>query len=122
MRPIEPLNTKYGCRLIDLVRVKGKDEPLACYELFDELDKLTPEQQQLVDEFATGIEHWKAGDFEKALETFQGTEKLEAVQDEGEVNPSRMYQERCQQMIENPPEDWNGVWTCLLYTSDAADD
>ena len=40
-----------------------------------------------------------------------------------EDGPSQTYVKRCGVFLETPPEkDWDGVYSCLLYTSDAADE
>ncbi len=102
---------QFAARLIDLVRVKGKQQPLGCYELLGESGKTTAVQDQLLAEFARGMEAYRTGDFTQALEVFLATESLEAVTEPGQVNPSRLYQQRCRQLLEQPPENWDGVWT-----------
>lgn len=106
---MQPHMSRYASRLVDLVRVKGKEEPLLCHELFHEHDVISPEQRRLIEEFNKGMDAYRVGKFEEALGIFQETDKLELV--EGNMNPSRLYQDRCQQLIENPPEEWQGVWT-----------
>ena len=108
---LAPVRDRFAARLIDLVRVKGKHQPLGCYELLGERGKTTATQDQLLAEFTRGIEAYRAGDFNRALEVFQATEPLEAVSEPGHVNPSRLYQQRCRQLLEQPPQAWDGVWT-----------
>ena len=79
--------------------------------MLGERGKTTATQDQLLAEFTHGIEAYRAGDFNRALEVFQATEPLEAVSEPGHVNPSRLYQERCRQLLEQPPKAWDGVWT-----------
>jgi len=93
------------------VRVKGKNQPLGCFELLGERGKTTATQDQLLAEFARGMDAYRAGDFARALEIFQATEALEAIAEEGRLNPSRLYQKRCRQLLAHPPEAWEGVWT-----------
>src|SRR5208337_3628874 len=76
---------RFAARLIDLVRVKGKNQPLGCYELLGESGKTTALQDQLLAEFARGMEAYRAGDFTQALEVFRATEPLEAVSEPGHV-------------------------------------
>ena len=97
--------------MIDLVRVKGKGEAVGCYELFNFAGKATLNEQNLIAEFNHGIEAFRSGEFERALSIFQQTGKLEKIQAAGEINPSRLYQQRCQHLLENPPANWDGVWT-----------
>lgn len=103
------LKDQYTSRLIDLVRVKGKDEPLLCHEIFREVEHTTDEEKRLIEEFMKGMDAYRAGDFEEAFGIFEATAKMELI--EGGMNPSILYQDRCQQLIANPPEDWKGVWT-----------
>jgi len=108
---LAPVRDRFAARLIDLVRVKGKNQPLGCFELLGERGKTTATQDQLLAEFARGMDAYRAGDFARALEIFQATEALEAIPEEGRLNPSRLYQKRCRQLLAHPPEAWEGVWT-----------
>ena len=108
---LAPCLDQYAARMIDLVRVKGKDEAVGCYELFDAVGKVTLQEQNLIAEFNRGIEAFRSGAFERALSIFQETSELERIQAADQINPSRLYQQRCQQLLENPPADWDGAWT-----------
>jgi DNA-binding response OmpR family regulator len=108
---IRPVEDRFSARLIDWVRVKGKNQPLGCYELLGERDKITPRQEQLMAEFTRAMEAYRSGDFARALELFQATEALEANAAAGDLNPSRLHQQRCRQLLEKPPQNWDGVWT-----------
>jgi DNA-binding response OmpR family regulator len=107
----QPVESQFVGRLIDLVRVKGKNRPVGCYEVLAERGRATPQEEQLVAAFARGMEAYRAGDFGRALEAFQAAEELEADNASSVLNPSRLYQERCRQLRESPPADWDGVWT-----------
>ena len=107
---IKPVEEMFAARLIDLVRVKGKNRAMGCYELINERGRTTPREDQLIAEFARGMEAYRAGDFGFALDVFLATEALEAGQP-GPINPSRLYQERCRQLLAHPPTNWDGVWT-----------
>lgn len=102
---------RFAGRLIDLVRVKGKTKPVGCYEVFAERGRTTATQDQLLAGFAAGMEAYQAGDFAPALEAFQATEALEEGAEPGHINPSLLYQQRCRQLLEHPPETWDGAWT-----------
>jgi adenylate cyclase len=108
---ITPLLDRFAARLIDRVRVKGKTKPVACYELFDARGKTSAREDQLIADFSRGMETYHTGDFERALVMFQATDQLEKRREAGELNPSRLYQERCRYLLEHPPQDWDGVWT-----------
>jgi adenylate cyclase len=58
-----------------------------------------------------GITHFRAREFEAALEAFKAAAAHEAIQAEGADNPSRLYIQRCQELLQNPPpKGWNGVY------------
>jgi DNA-binding response OmpR family regulator len=107
----QPVANLFVARLIDLVRVKGKNRPVGCYEVLAERSRATPREEQLVAAFSQGMEAYRAGDFARALEAFRGAEALEADADPGHLNPSRLFLHRCSQLRESPPTDWDGVWT-----------
>jgi hypothetical protein len=92
------------------VRVKGKAEPIECYELFGPKADLTPPQVDLLRAFSAGIDQFREGHFEKALTEFEGSQRLEAGQEEGQINPSRVYIDRCRQLLAQPPARWEGIW------------
>ena len=108
---LAPLLDMFAARLIDRVKVRGKNQPVACYELFDEKGQLSPQDDQLITTFSRGIEAYRNGDFALALAIFQATDPLEKLTEAGALNPSRLYQERCRYLLEHPPQDWDGVWT-----------
>jgi DNA-binding response OmpR family regulator len=108
---LAPLLDRFAARLLDRVKVKGKNHPVACYELFDETGNLSPQDDQLITTFSRGIETYRSGDFERALVLFQAADLLEKHTAAGVLNPSRLYQERCTYLLEHPPQDWDGVWT-----------
>lgn len=107
---VRPVMDRYGVRLIDLVRVKGKTEPIECYEIFGPKADLTPPQVDLLRAFSAGIDQFREGHFEKALTEFEGSQRLEAGQEEGQINPSRVYIDRCRQLLAQPPARWEGIW------------
>jgi DNA-binding response OmpR family regulator len=106
---LEPVREQFAARLIDRVRVKGKQQPLGCYEVLGERGRTDPRQDRLLAEFARGMEAYRAGDFARALEVFRAAEEAEG--EPGRLNPSRLYQERCRRLLEEPPSAWDGVWT-----------
>jgi adenylate cyclase len=95
----------YTYREIDWVRVKGRDEPVA---IFEPLDTQTDE------EFVLELDRYHA-----ALEYYRGrrwAEALRIVTELSELHPEttlyRVYQERIQYyMINPPPASWDGVAT-----------
>ena len=93
-------------RKLDLVRVKGKNEPVAIYELIsEEVD--SDLKKPLVESYENALELYRSGNFTAAFRAF------ETLQNEhSDDGPSKLFTERCSLFIEEPPaEDWEGVWT-----------
>lgn len=94
-------------RELDLVRVKGKDQPVRIYELLARSSAATSEQRELVQEFQAGLTAYQNRQWSKAeaiwkniLQKFPGDE------------PSKLYVERCRMLMQNPPPpDWDGVYS-----------
>ena len=93
-------------RQLDLVRVKGKDQPVKIYELMSLKATASPEQTAL------------AGDFQRALLEYRGR-KLDSAHQGFEAilgrfpldGPAKLYLERCEALSKNPPPvDWDGVY------------
>lgn len=84
-------------REFDLVRVKGKQKPVAVYELMMENNVIS-------DSFAKGLKLYRKRDFEEAFRIF---EHLEGDND----SVSALYAGRCREFLANPPDaDWDGVY------------
>lgn len=105
----ELIRGEFTTRPIDLMVVKGKTEPVEVFELMGE--KNVPQFiLDLVRHFAEGIKLFRAREFEAALAEFRNAAHHETQQDEGVLNPSRLYIERCEAYIASPPPaEWNGV-------------
>jgi adenylate cyclase len=94
-------------REIDLIRVKGKDRPVAVYESLgyrqaDLADGLRP----MLDAFEDGLAAYRGCNWKAAIKAFQAALKAEPGD-----GPSAMYLERCRLYAASPPpEDWDGVW------------
>jgi adenylate cyclase len=95
----------FFCREVDWVRVKGKNQPVKIFELVCEGQ---PEAQR-----AAGLKHFQA-----AYELYHAMKFQEAIAEFEKAvaaNPSdetaKIYIERCQEYIAEPPHaDWDGVY------------
>ncbi|MBW2456869.1 MAG: adenylate/guanylate cyclase domain-containing protein [Deltaproteobacteria bacterium] len=97
---------RYTLREVDRVRAKGKDEPLAIYEVLDGDPPEVREQKLGTAEIFDGaLVHYRAGAFDAALQGF------EACRDQAPADASAaLYVERCQEHVAHgPPADWDGV-------------
>jgi len=99
-------------RELDIIRVKGKLQPVTIHELVGKLSELEQdpkyeELQQRLHDFAAARELYRKRQWEQAQHAFQ--EILDRTPDDG---PSRMYWKRCQEyLFDEPPVGWDGVFT-----------
>ena len=120
---LESANKEYGTRIIlgsstydevkqhvvvrelDLVRVKGKREPVHIYELLA-LAPGTPELTAFVERFRWGLSAYTAQRWDEAMARFREADALR-----GGDPTSRKYIERCEAMRREPPgPEWDGVF------------
>jgi hypothetical protein len=67
---------------------------------------ISEKKKMVLELFTEGRRHYKLMNFDKALACFK--EALEADPDDG---PSKVYLDRCELYIEDPPpDDWDGVF------------
>jgi adenylate cyclase len=100
------LKTPALLREIDLLRVKGKDQPVAVYEALGYRSD-TAKVATLLDIHEEGLAAYRARDWATAEKRF--TELLKCDPRDG---PAQLYLERTRSCISQPPPDpWDGVWT-----------
>ena len=94
-------------RELDLIRVKGKSEPVCGYELMAKAEDGLPEgKERMIQIFLQGLEAYKNRQWAEALEHFRTA--LRIVPDDG---PSATYVGRCEAfLLDPPPKDWDGVY------------
>ena len=100
------LKGTYRIRYIDDVVVKGKSEPVGVHEVLDyHSDKTFPNLMDVVNHFNEGRKKYISGDFKAAISSFKECLK---------INPddvlSNTYIKRCEQLLEDKPKNWDGVW------------
>jgi adenylate cyclase len=91
---------EYLCRKLDFVKVKGKDKVITIYELIDHQEYVSKAIKEKALEFEKALDLYKEGKFKEAKKIF---EKLED-------SASKLFSERCEEFIKNPPKKWEGVW------------
>jgi len=85
-------------RELDLLRVRGRGEPVRVYELLGLAGARMPLE---VHRYADGLGLYRQRRFEEALKAFEASPV---------DPPSKVMAERCRKMMEaRPPEDWSGV-------------
>jgi adenylate cyclase len=98
-------------RELDLLRVKGKLQPVTIYQLIGRKEDFAAnasasEQQALLAEFSRARELYRQREWEAAQRAFQDI--LDRWPEDG---PSRMYWKRCQEyLFDEPPISWDGVF------------
>ncbi len=93
-------------REIDLLRVKGKEEPVAVYELLGRRGGLEVRQRQLIERYQEGLIAYKRRDFQAAKRAFEA-----ALRVDPQDGPSQVYRERVEAFLRSPPPpSWNGVY------------
>ena len=103
---------QFEWRLLDFLRVKGKNKPVKVYELFSEKNNLTTEQSDLIATFNNGLDFYFDGNWNSALKKFNEAVNLEEDFQYRPTTPSKIYIERCEVFKKSPPnKDWDGVWT-----------
>jgi adenylate cyclase len=102
---------KFIWRDLDYVIVMGKTEPAQVFELIAEADKMPPGYEKLLPAYDKAIKLYRNQEWEKAIEAFIASDKLEDMFPGRKTNPSRIYIPRCEHYKENPPgDDWDGSW------------
>ncbi len=93
-------------RELDLIRVKGKTKPTIVYELIGLNGDLKAEQsEKQLSNYSKALGNYRTKEFEKALLLFE--KSFEQTGD----NPSKVYIDRCQLYLQNPPDKtWDGVF------------
>ncbi|NWF67069.1 MAG: adenylate/guanylate cyclase domain-containing protein [Campylobacterales bacterium] len=100
------LKNDYIIRDLDLVRVKGKKEPVNIFQVLDfgvADDKL----KEFIDIYHEALKFYRSSNFTESKELFEQLLK----DDESAKTLYSVYIDRCNHYIENPPVDFDGVFT-----------
>ena len=96
----------FAWRELDTIRVKGRTQSLKIYELLAIVSELTSSQTGAMADYAAGLSHWRAGEFDLATACFERS----AAQD----RPSALFRERARLAAGNAPDpDWEPVRSLL---------
>jgi adenylate cyclase len=104
---LRAIKTPTPAREIDLMKVKGKDRPVAVYEALGYHDAETfPGLDEALRHFDEGLAAYRAADWSGAVQRF---ERVLRLQPDDAV--SEMYVKRCLHYRDHPPpKNWDGVW------------
>lgn len=95
-------------RKLDLVRVKGKNEPVILYELISLKGQESSNRREAKELYEEGLQLYLKREWQKAISYFENAEKARGEKDKS----ARLLKERCEEYLQNPPEDsWDGVFT-----------
>jgi len=93
-------------RFLDLVAVKGRPEPLRCYEVLARAGALTPGEQERLTRYHEAIDLYRHRQWAKALRMLDAL-SLEVPAD----GPVGLYRRRARALLAAPPpENWDGVF------------
>ncbi|HJU15366.1 MAG TPA: adenylate/guanylate cyclase domain-containing protein [Stellaceae bacterium] len=123
---LEGVPGDYGCRIVvgprtaaliedrfllcelDWIKVKGKEEAIAVYELLGEKSDAGPAEIAYVAQYRAALEQYRAGDFAGAEE--QWRRAAHPFLDRSGPSPPRIMAERCAALRTAPPAEWDGVF------------
>ena len=98
---VDRANEAFDFRLLDVVAVKGKSDPITIYELLGTKGVLE-QCRQVVSAYETAFSAYAAGKFERALAI---------LQENASDPPSTVLIERCKAFLQvPPPADWRGIY------------
>ena len=101
----ERVHNELPTRELDLIQVKGRQRPTRIFELLGE-GPLEPAAADRVARFESALSAYRDRDFEAAMAAF-----LELAEADPPDPPTRIYVDRCRQLLETPPpEHWDGVF------------
>ena len=97
-------SSEIAFRIVDSVRVKGREQALTIYEPLGGEHLLSPERRAALEAYAKMRDEYVRGDFAAARDSLAQYRALEPDDGLGEV-----YEERIAQFLQNPPAEWDGV-------------
>jgi PAS domain S-box-containing protein len=98
---VDRAKDSFDFRLLDVVAVKGKSDPITIYELLGTKGALE-RCRQVISAYETAFSAYAAGNFERALAV---------LQENASDPPSTVLIERCKAFLqEPPPADWHGIY------------
>lgn len=103
------LETDIAVRDLDVIRVKGKNDPVRIYEVLGGNDyKLNDAMKEFLEQFNKAQKYYREGSFEAAKEAFEKAASMKEDDHSCEV-----FIKRCNHILEQglPEDTWDGVWT-----------
>ena len=95
-------------RELDLVRVKGKNEPVRLYELITTKANVKPNIKEATEMYEAAFHEYLNREWMKAIYLLRDSQKANGPKDKAAI----LLIERCESYIKNPPlQNWDGVYT-----------
>ena len=103
-------NHPFTLRLLDKVKMKGKENPITIYDVIDgEADETQALMKLTLEDFELGMEAYFGQDFIKAQTFFS-----KVITTNPNDRAAFLLMSRCHQlMLEGVPKDWNGCYTWI---------
>ena len=101
------LKKEYIYRNLDLVKVKGKTEPVEIFEVYG-FGHAEGRLKEELDKFNKAVHLYRTSHFKEALEIFKD---INTWEDKANKKVYDTYIFRCEHYISEPPTDFDGVWT-----------
>jgi adenylate cyclase len=98
---------EFETRELDWIRVKGKAQPVAIFELLSNAGALPASNRTIRDEYTRGLALYRERKWKEAATTFRSIlEQLDPAD-----GPSRTLLDRCTHLAQDPPQEpWDGVY------------
>lgn len=98
--------SQYNYRFLDIVKVKGKNEPVYIFEIIDgDSEDIRHLKIKTKNTFAEGINYYKTGKFKDALSSFTDV----YARNHHDIT-ANLYISRCKRFINHGvPDDWDGI-------------
>ena len=102
-----PCADRVWARELDYIRVKGKTQPVAIYELLGlRTETISEQKQQVVEHYQIARDMYLKRRFAQAIGQFATVLEIDRHD-----QAAALHIERCRHWLTNPPpDDWNGSW------------
>jgi adenylate cyclase len=102
------IQNEFFIRELDLVRVKGKNEPVKLYELISISSEIPANLKESTEIYQDAFKNYLKRDFSNAIVLLNESIKARGKKDKS----AKMLIERCETYLKEPPsESWDGVYT-----------
>jgi adenylate cyclase len=106
----QPCKNQVWARELDYIRVKGRHEPVAIYELVGlRSDPVSSKKLHTIEIYHKGRQHYLNRQFARARDEF-----AKVLEIDSKDQAAKLYLQRCHHWLQKPPSDsdWDdGVWT-----------